>query len=448
MENRTIKYSVKPSKLAFWQYGGPYPGACIPGSLTVGSTDTITKTYQVGSTRTLQKGDHIAAVPFTGVFREVVPFDSELTTVYRNFNSSDPDRRVCGDKAGSSMVTNMPVGYAFPLTDLTALPPDLSLEKRLRDAAETKALASLRKGYYNLGIILAERKRSIQYLTDKVKALATITKRTQEMDVERYLRTKYGDRRRVAREIAGEHLAFLFGLLPLIDEIKGIAQKISSEETLIVTGRGKQALDRMLGSSVMMNVSNYNAPGGPVKAVATIEDRKRYSFRCALAVDVVVSGAQNMREHGLNPIATFYDIVPLSFLSDFISNTGTFLRALDPAVGLVPRSLSSTLWREHSRSTNVTGGKGFSGSGTQLQTWDTVGGGNAFQRYLYVQRFALDELPTPTWLLQNNVTLAKAATVASLAIQRYVKPLRAVISIRPFRYRGKRPKYLPPIKYR
>lgn len=447
METKISQYSVEPFTLISHAYAGSYPGYCAVSSFSRGSAATVTRRNVLGESKSLVKGDGIHATPFSGTYRECVPVSGDLSSTYRNTNASGPDKQVCGDRAGTYATTNVAAGYVFALNDPLPVAPDPALEKRLRDASETKALAALSKGYYNLGIILAERRRSISYLTDKAKQLTRLIKDKQLSSLARYNRSKRHDRHEMARQISNEHLAFMFGLLPMIDEIKGIADKIASEKTLVITGRGRQAKDAFDDS--YQRIRSVSLSGyGPMSADCKSEKLTRYSVRSGIVVDVKVEALQQMREHGLNPIATFYDIVPLSFLLDFVSNTGTFLRAYEPVLGVEFRTAYSTLWRESKLAMKISGTTYVVQSPSSVETVRTQGFAEGYCRYLYVQRFPLTEMPTPTWLVQNNMSLAKAATLASLAIQRYLKPVKAIIKQRPFRYRGPRPPYLPPIKYR
>lgn len=78
-----------------------------------------------------------------------------------------------------------------------------------------------------------------------------------------------------------------------------------------------------------------------------------------------------------------------------------------------------------------------------------TGSGKAYCRALKVTRGVYVDLPVASLHLANNLTWGKALTVAALAVQRYVKPVRALIKLKPFRYKGKRPSpILPPINYR
>jgi len=449
MEKMTQQYSIRPFELVSRSYM-PNPARCAITTYQRGGADTVTRINAVGEEKTLVKGDRVHASPFTGTYRECVPISGELSSSYRNTNASGPDKTHCGDTAGTYAKTKVEAGYLYELRDPVAVPSDAALEQRLRDSAETKALANLTQGFYNLGILLAERQKSVSYVKDKALQIARLVKERQLSSLQRYNRTKRKDRHEMARQISNEHLAFMFGLLPMIDEIKGICDLLGSKTSLVITGRGRQAKDQLdLTYQQIRSLQVGSQTGyGAMASQCEFETRTRYSVRSGIVCDLSVESLARLRDHGLNPVATFYDLIPLSFLSDFVSNTGTFLRAFDPLLGYSFRTAYSTLWRERKVFAKVSGSKYVLKGSSSEQSVETTGFAQGYARYLYVQRTPLREMPLPTWLVQNNLSLAKAATIASLAIQRYLKPVQVLIGKRPFRYRGPRPKYLPPIKYR
>lgn len=342
--------------------------------------------------------------------------------------------------------------YVSNSTRIAQLPALVDLETGLRAAAETKALANLRQSINNVPLVFMERQETIDMVKRKGLQLVAMTKARQDADVARWLRTRKRDQRRLARDIAGEHLAFLFGLLPLVGEIEGLVQQLSDEAVAYVTGRGRMAkydevvtkLDSIPNTATMIQ-QPFNCPYTGTRTASSL-----YSYRTSIRVSITSAGAKRMRDNGFNPIATAYDLVPLSFLFDFVSNLGTFLRAYDPLFGVSFITGSSTLWRESKEKVKIEGATvgvpWGSPVGSSYLTSVATGSAEGTSRALYMRRYVLTDFPSAELMWVNNMSLSKAATIASLAIQRYLKPLKYALKQKEFRYRGKRPRWLPPIR--
>lgn len=400
------------------------------------------RSVQNSESRTYTRGDHVHSTPFTGYYIEQSPMVGNFLTTYYQ-RSSDSTHCV---GAGNTSVCQTDFGFYVENPVAPVVYDDAEITQRLRDAANTKALADLNRSYYSMGVILAERMKTIDYIVSKTKQLIVLLKHRSTADLTKFLQSRKSDRRRIAKDLAGEHLGFIFGLLPLIDEISGLADLLASSETAVITGRGRRALqtDNKTVSTDIRYGADY-----PRALLVTTDTMVKRSVRTSVSMEITIAAFQRMRDHGLNPVATFYDIVPLSFLSDFISNTGAFLRSYDPLVGLSFMTGNSTVWLESTVTTTVRGITATTEDGSPSGlTVTSSGDGYARSRYLRVKRDPLTELPEAIWQFQNNLTLAKAATLASLAIQRSFKPVAHLNKVlRNFRYKGPRPKYLPPIKY-
>lgn len=428
------------------------------GETNVCETSSHDMTYPVTgmipnatSQKELNKGDHAHAASYNASFRDSIPISSNF--VYRTewSDKTDPTHNtVCGEGPQWFCVYTVPGWY---LANCAELDPPLATDPSfLLGMAETSALADLNRSLVNVPLLLAERKETLALLVNKGRQLSALISKTQRNSLRRYFKTARKDRRRVARDIANEHLGVLFGALPLIGEIDGLRTLLSQEAVFKITGRGRRS-ER--DSSVDRQVV---APQGPPSAfdvcyAKTITKSTRVSVRVSLTMNIRVAGCQTVRDLGFNPLATAYDLVPLSFLSDFVSNLGTFVRSLDPNLGLEFFTGSQSWWYEsieeqdiRATSQHVSSAEGYPlGSFTRTG----VGAGKAFCRALKVTRGVYVDLPDASLHFANNLTWGKALTVAALAIQRYVKPVRALIKLKPFRYKGKRPSpVLPPINYR
>lgn len=400
--------------------------------------------------RSFAIGDKVHALAYTGTFREVTPISGTLNTRSELSDSSDPTfAEYCGAGPFTINSSSQDACTIAGFTNLV-IPSNAEMIGFLKGMAQTSALADLQRSFVNVPLIVAERRETIGLLVSKARQLTEIIKRTQRKDLKRYLSSNVRDRKRLSKTIANEHLALLFGVLPLTSEIEGLAKKLAAGESHRLTGRGRRAWrDTDTSTSI---VGPEEAVGlGSAYAVCARIDRKaayRISSRTSLSVNITSQAMQELRDWGFNPLATAYDLVPLSFLLEFISNLGTFIRAHDPLMGVEFLTGSTTIWQEAIETVTVTG------ITKSHSTWNyhgksvTTGGGAGSDRQLQVIREVHDEFPDASLHFANNLTIAKAITVGALAIQRYLKPARSLIKIKPFRYKGPRPKYLPPINYR
>lgn len=427
---------------------GPSGLYCFRRPVGLVPPTSMSKDYRVGETRSLVQGDRVTSYPFTGEYRTWVPVVGNFDTEYTSSDGDPFDVRVCGNlvtaRSYQDFETVVP-DYFVPKP-----PENVSTAQFVKDIADTKALADLRRSMINLPLLLAERKETIAYLKGKLFTLSNAVKRRQAEDVKRYFKTKFRDRKRVSKEIASEHLGFMFGFLPLIDEARGLAELLSKNETLTFTGRGRMADVKEVNSSFSNKPSSPFIISNPNQACyeGVMESYTRFSHRTSVTVNVDVEQAASLRDVGFNPIATLYDLVPLSFLSDFISNMGTFLRSLDPLLGVSFKTGSSTSWIEVKNSVKVKGSVSQANGSRGPMRLSSTGAGEGFYRLLHVKRTPLVDYPEARLLFVNNMSWGKAATALALSVQRWVKPINKLIALKPFRYRGPRPRYRPPIKYR
>lgn len=403
--------------------------------------------------RTLSKGDKEHALPFTGSYREFPKIMSGRfrTEVFHTSGVSEHDRLMCGDKAGITILREQDIGlYVRNNADIGPPAPDLDLQSFLRQSAETSALADLRRSYNNVPLLFAERYETLGLIKSKGSQLVSLARAKQSESLRKWIRTRKRDRRLVAKDIASEHLAFLFGVLPLVNEIDGLMSLLAEKKTVKLTGRGARAQDQSDFTVVAERPPGINTSGSPAYN-GSIETRTRYSHRVSLQVNLdLESGAFKWaRDLGFSPLNAMFDLVPLSFVANFVSNVQSFVKSYDPLLGVSLSTGSSTSWLETIEIVRVTGATHrFSYPWGVSSLTTSTGDGESRSRALAVERSVLTDYPPATLLWQNNLSLGKVATGAALALQRTIKPLRFLLDKKQFRYRGPRPKYLPPINYR
>lgn len=431
-----------------------------------GNIDVATIPRNEESNAGITKGNHVDALPYWS--------DRLLVTVeprVRNISYGvavtrmpiPPPENTCipdGDPGGSKTIVRNkysidPFEWApAPEFDLPEVSP-AELEF-LRGMADTRALASLNKAMVNLPMLFKERRETLKMAAGKVGVLADAARSIQQRDFSRYRKVAKKDRRRVARDIANEHLEIIFGWLPLISEVEGAMDYIAQERFEFIKGRGSHVITRDEKVKVSKPVIGLDGWYGYNREVARAElngaRRELIGMRTNLRMDITSAIAGDARQLGFEPISTLYDMVPLSFVSGWISNFDAYVRTIAPLVGLSFRTGSRNLRRQVVL--DVAGRVLEQNPPTYPSPWRAwveerdhsvsllTGSRTRDDRSLVV------ELPKASLHWDVDVGFNEVTAAISLLIQRKLKPLQRAIGIKQFRYRGPKPKWLPDIRYR
>lgn len=311
----------------------------------------------------------------------------------------------------------------------------------------TKAQANLRKAIANVPMLYAERKASVKTITSYSKFILNNAITMQRKDVKQWLkairrRKRPEQLKRLANQIADRHLEFVFGVMPLIDDIVGLVEFIGSENRTFRTGRGNM-------TSVKSTSLTSKHPNGGMYDGSFSRSRvktERHSVRTALRYDIDSSVLNNASLLGFNPIYAWYDLTPLSFLVGFFSNLNQWLQSLDGTPGLTFRTGYSTIRTTVSVADDIRPMSNVVNSG---RTYKGVGSANYVGSGLIQNRIAYSSNPgVQRPYLLDNASFFAFAVGSSLTIQRFVNEAKREIRTKPFRYRGPKPKNLPPIKWR
>lgn len=431
---------------------GSTGSACICSPISRNPVQSVDVTLSEIKSPRPQRGDFLSATPYKTTIYEFTPVIGEYSIVQRSLQFSNSIHvRDCGySRAGNTYTYTGNTGlYIQP--EIAILPAWGENMDAAVGIAKTKALASLSASLMNVPLLIAERKQTFQTIRQHGDVLSKSIVDAYRSAMVRWKKPMSAKaRRQLASDIANEHLAVLFGLLPLIDEVKGAIDMYIGLSPPIVTARGRQAF---------VNADEVMTPDFPAFPLAkkhwsrpwfnhTRRSYTRESARVSLTVSVGSQELQRLRDVGFNPFAASFDLIPLSFLVGFVSNLDVWVRSLDPTPDLEWIRGSQTTWRECVESVSsemyntahiAPDGSGWSQSGSAS--------GEGFSRILEVDRLRLDTFPDRSLHLYNNLSWAKAVTGVALAVQRYYKPLKNIRVPKQFRYKGPRPKYLPKIKY-
>lgn len=429
-----------------WRTTGGNKPVCSKVTKNFSATNSLSAPSSDVRSATL-KGNRVTALPYSRLIMEPVELSGMMKWT-RSDGSAKPECASIGARDAGSATGNFSPAVLCNLPSKPAMIVAPGSWAPIIAIAETKALSNARKSFNNVPLLVAERRETVAMIGKRLEILSKGVGSAQAESLQKYRRAKKRDRPSVARDAASWHLELLFGWLPLIDEVEGALELLASESTIDFYGRGAQAKVTEERTTPNYVLSQFNVGTYVVQAplMRFEEHYVKQSAYVSLRYRVTVGGFKRARELGFNPLSATFDLIPLSFLLNFISNTGQWLKSYDPLIGATFVTGScSTMLNEAYRQRRDGMYTVLNGGASRLSCTGTVTAirsGKLFNRAVYVNE------PTGSWHFQNNLTLAKAASAISLALQRYIKPLRSLMKVKQFRYRGPRPKYLPPIRYR
>lgn len=419
---------------------GTVPPTCRIDSITHSSDHTVNSTATDTRSPKL-KGNRITAMPYSRTVIEPVSLSGMLDFSYAAGTPPPVCAREGAKSAGTATGKISPAAFQL-IPPQPVLVVDADIKAFNASVAETKAVSNARKSFMNVPLLLAERRETIMMAQKRLVQLTRSVKGAQTESLEKWMKSRKAQKSLVAKDAASWHLELLFGWLPLIDEIDGLLDILCQTDSVDFYGRGKHAQVTEQRSAPQLR-QPYRTIGRYTSVIPyrrVDESIVKQSCRVSLRYRITVGGFKRARELGFNPVSTTFDLVPLSFVLNFISNAGRFLSTFDPLIG--------AQFVTGSRSDFVEVDQRILLQGTTIQqenqSWKTLGTAAVTRRGMLLNRTVYEHEPLGTFVFQNNLTLAKLATSASLVVQRAVKPVRMILKLKQFRYKGPRPQYLPP----
>lgn len=436
----------QPILTAHTSYGSPFP-RCV--------TTTTVMPYPLGFARTVfdgeeytplssvTKSDHVSATPWS--FYKLTINNPQSILTYKMGAKADLGY-YCIDKEYVNETKYDSRGF-WPITHNDLLIPTLpkSVTDKIDSIAIVKAQANLRKAAANLPMLYKERAQSVKTIGTYSRAILNNVITMQRRDVKKWLAAVKKHRNRpdrlkeVANTIANRHLEFVFGVLPIIDDILGLVDHITEEKRDFRIGRG-----------AMTNVNVTESFQTKLNIIVKSEHMVRYSVRTAIRCDIDSTVLNDASRLGFNPIYAWYDMTPLSFLTGWFSNLNYWLQSLDGIPGLKFRTGYSTKRTEVNVKRLGNGRLTRNNQSGDFQTkFLTIGKIDCSGSAIRQTRDVMSTMPgLQSLYFVDNTSLFAAAASVSLLIQRLVKTADKEIAVKPFKYRRKKPRYLPPITYR
>jgi hypothetical protein len=294
------------------------------------------------------------------------------------------------------------IGEEMRLTIFNAVEPFLDeYDRKLRRKIHSK----LKGQVVHVGNLIAERKQTLDLVQSSVKRILQLVKAKKNLlkTVAAYAKD--------SKKIAGDILAFKFGVEPLMNDIQTFAKYIdeTSDEPIIV------ARSNLGGANVSKGARN---PGIPVNIV-TPSFRFDGMLEMSYTVKCVVTNpaARSLSQFGLiNPLEIAWEILPWSFVIDWFIPVGDWLSSQTSDCGLEFRTGTRKVKlvgrftignSQHPTSSNPDQTGSFTGS--------LLGSFDGFA----VDRKVLEELPdVPLPVIKNPWSWSHGVESVALAVQR------------------------------
>lgn len=265
-------------------------------------------------------------------FSQVQTFDTGTlgtwTTNWRQWFYGSPIQGKYWYSGDITQVVDLVANGGWPTSNLT------EMTSKALAAADSIALNrfhdKLSGEQVHLGQVIAERAQSIGLLANSVARLVNFL---------RYFTPKASLRavtgllsKRGGRQVADDYLAFKFGAEPLMGDVKGAAEAVAH---LLVDKLDTNTL-KVTGSANKVEENTFSFVRNGMTYVATQRVSVNVRYVCEYGLDNVLS--REMSKLGLiNPAEIIWEVVPWSFVVDWVLPVGNYIRHLTSDIGVVYR---------------------------------------------------------------------------------------------------------------
>lgn len=247
---------------------------------------------------------------------------------------SDPGTVHYGDLQGPHWTQGTPQSVTRP-----AGRPSFSVDmQNLRSLAATQAMANVDKPDFNGAVTIGEIGETLRYLRNPVAAGLQLADRIAKSARQSGL-TKGASRRArlnpkpggVGSALAGVHLSIIYGFKPLVKDIFAALTTLQNASHLRPprqTARGKQ---ERTYTDTWTSQETFSG----ITYTATYKWEQVVTVKCGVfySQSVEVSGFDHFGLRIKDIPAAMWAISPLSFVTDWFVNVGTFISAITPSAG-------------------------------------------------------------------------------------------------------------------
>lgn len=247
------------------------------------------------------------------------------TTNWRQWYYGSPIRGAYQYAGDITQMVDIVANGFWPTSNLT------EMKSKAIAAAESIALnrfhEKLSGEQVHLGQVIAERAQSIGMLTQSVARLVNFlryfTPKAALRSVAGLLSKKGG------RQVSDDYLAFKFGAEPLMSDVKGAAEAVAH---LMVDKLDTYSI-KVTGSANKTEEMTYSFVRNGMTYVVTQRVAVNVRYVCEYGLNNVLT--REMSKLGLiNPAEIVWEVVPWSFVVDWVLPVGTYIRHLTSDVGV------------------------------------------------------------------------------------------------------------------
>lgn len=264
----------------------------------------------------------------------------------------------------------------------------------------------------NLLTIMAEYKEMRRTLLNIVKSGITLIKGLKNLDLARLAGKVKGV---TAKDISNEWLQFQYGVLPVVNDLKAFA------DATMRTGRTWRKYTKKAEMPIVaIDSVPYTNSGFTFDRQFDIKLTVKYGVIISVSSSATNDPSGLLKSLGfMNPASTAYELVPFSFMLDWILPIGDYIRSasvLDNAIVLSAwktQVTQETVYRKILPITAYASGAMISGTGSS---------GLYKSSYLNVRRIpmsTLPEMPRPTEVVDTDfLSLNRAINALAILVQR------------------------------
>nr|UUW21386.1 MAG: maturation protein [Sanya fiers-like virus 43] len=224
--------------------------------------------------------------------------------------------------------------YTYNIGSITDLQENVGLRNLIFVAPtsfDNALLGKIKDQKVNLTVSLAEMHQTVSMVTNLAKTVFSAFRSLRSgRALGEFLRTMSHPNTRNGRKLANQWLAWTYGWSPLMSDIHGLLQLIENQI------REGKYIYTSITRTTNMTVSSPYKSSNPVSTDNLIQKGvARYK--------VDSSTLRTMSQSGItNPALLAWELIPYSFVFDWIINVGEYLSALDALVGITDLKCSKS----------------------------------------------------------------------------------------------------------
>lgn len=405
----------------------------------------------------VRKGDRLTPLPYEASFSSV-----DTVNGFLHWRRSYPS-------GTTTKVDQWQSPLSYYSTGLPALPDGMLLASGLAGIVNTRLLSKAVSATNNIVLALADRKKTGQLAVSLAQSVYSLTVDFVRRDWESVSRTLTGavtksgrvprkQLQAVVKASADRHLAFIYGVLPVINEVNGLISLNS--RPLEGRVRARESRDIPYTHAVTcprLNTGLNDRREDWVPAVKRRTVSRTISARGVFTFQLRSAALDHAAQLGvLSPRFAMYDQIALSFVAGWFSNISSYLVALDSGLSIEGLNYSTMARCSDLVTTEVYPlyPNGFKETALGVQVTHSFSGNSSATSTSTKYKRTVGKAPKASLHLRDNFSTFAGLASLSLFAQRYIGRLRKLQNQAPsttnpaFSYKPVRVRTLNAIQYR